>query len=301
MDIRHLQYFIEVARFQSFTKAAEHLFIAQPTISKMIKNLEEDLGVELFERTRKKVILTDAGRLILMQAKTIDKAFENLNTQLDDLLGLKKGHIRVGLPPIMDADQIIKILGGFHAKYPHITFQLIEDGAKRIEDNILQEELDVGITVLPTQTDRFDHFFLLSEELEVVLPPAHPLAGRKQIRLEELKDDSFILFNKDFVLNDRITSSCKEAGFIPKVISESSQWDFIGKMIASNLGISILPKSVARLLKEDVKKVRVIKPAIAWELALIWPKDQYISYATKEWLAYTQDRLSTEGSGPASS
>ncbi|WLR47365.1 LysR family transcriptional regulator [Halobacillus litoralis] len=294
MDIRHLQYFIEVARFQSFTKAAEHLFISQPTISKMIKNLEEDLGVELFERTRKKVILTDAGRLILMQAKTIDKAFENLNTQLNDLLGLKKGHIRVGLPPIMDAEQIINIIGGFHAKHPHITYQLVEDGAKRIEDNILQEELDVGITVLPTQEDKFDHFFLLSEELEVILPHAHPLAERKQIRLEELKDDSFILFSKDFVLNDRITSSCKEAGFIPKVISESSQWDFIGKMIASNLGISILPKSVARLLTQDVKRLKVIQPTIAWELAIIWPKTQYISYATEEWLAYTQDRLSRE-------
>ncbi|WP_079478576.1 cidABC operon transcriptional activator CidR [Halobacillus salinus] len=291
MDIRHLQYFIEVARFQSFTKAAEHLFISQPTISKMIKNLEEDLGVELFERTKRKVVLTDAGRLILAQAKTIDKAFQNLQTQLDDLLGLQKGHIRIGLPPIMDADQFIKILGGFHDQYPHITFQLVEDGAKKIETNILSEDLDVGITVLPTQEDRFDYFFLSNEDLEVVLPPSHRLADRKQIRLEELADENFILFNKDFVLNDKIRSSCHEAGFTPKVISESSQWDFIGKMIAANFGISMLPKSVASLLKEEVKRVHVINPTIAWDLAIIWPKEHYISYATKEWLTYTQNRL----------
>lgn len=291
MDIRHLQYFIEVAHFQSFTKAAEHLYISQPTISKMIKNLENDLGVELFERRRKKVVLTDAGRLILTQAKTIDKAFQNLTTQLDDLLGLQKGHLRIGLPPIMDAEEFIQTLGSFHKKYPHITFQLVESGAKKIEEQILQEELDVGITVLPTDEARFHYFFLLNEELEVVLHPEHPLAGREEIQLTELKEESFILFNKDFVLNDRISTACQEAGFLPKIVSESSQWNFIGKMVASNFGISLLPKSVSQLLNDNVRRIKVTQPSMAWELAIIWPKDQYISFAAKEWLAYTQNRM----------
>jgi DNA-binding transcriptional LysR family regulator len=291
LDIRHLQYFIEVSRFNSFTRAAEHLYISQPTISKMIKNLEADLGVELFERSRKQITLTDAGRVILAQAQVIDKAFNNLQTQLDDLLGLQKGHIRIGLPPIMDADQFFRILGGFHDQYPNITFQLIENGAKKIEENILEDELDVGITVLPTKQEEFDYFFLLREEMKVVLPPSHALYEREEIQLNELKEESFIMFNKDFVLNDRITHACKEAGFLPKVISKSSQWDFIGKMITSNLGISILPTSVANLLKEDVKAIKVTQPTAEWELAIIWPKERYLSYATKEWLTYFQERL----------
>ncbi|KHE68023.1 LysR substrate-binding domain-containing protein, partial [Halobacillus sp. BBL2006] len=90
---------------------------------------------------------------------------------------------------------------------------------------------------------------------------------------------------------DRITHACKEAGFLPKVISKSSQWDFIGKMITSNLGISILPKSVANLLKEVVKAIKVTQPTVEWELAIIWPKERYLSYATKEWLTYIQERL----------
>ncbi|MFD6439199.1 LysR family transcriptional regulator, partial [Peribacillus sp. NPDC060186] len=102
MDIKHLQYFIEVTNFNSFTRAADHLFITQPTISKMIKNLETELGVELFDRSRKQLVLTDAGRVVLEQAKLIDKAFHNLETEMDNLLGLKKGHIRIGLPPIID-------------------------------------------------------------------------------------------------------------------------------------------------------------------------------------------------------
>lgn len=113
MDIKHLQYFIEVTNFNSFTRAADHLFITQPTISKMIKNLETELGVELFDRSRKQLILTDAGRVVLEQAKLIDKAFHNLETEMDNLLGLKKGHIRIGLPPIIDASFFPEFLAVF--------------------------------------------------------------------------------------------------------------------------------------------------------------------------------------------
>ncbi|WP_181350329.1 LysR family transcriptional regulator [Thalassobacillus sp. CUG 92003] len=293
MDIRHLQYFIEVSRFNSFTRAADHLFVTQPTISKMIKNLESELGVELFDRSRKQLVLTDAGRVILNQAQSIDKAFNNLQTELDDLLGLQTGHIRIGLPPIMDADQFIRILGEFHQLYPRITFQLLENGTKRIEEDIKADHLDVGVTVLPTEEEEFHYFSFMKEALRVVVPPSHPLAARKQIKLEELKDEQFILFNKDFALNDRIKGACKEAGFLPEVVSESSQWNFIGKMIASNLGISILPYSVSMLLKEDVNAIKVVKPMLEWDLALIWRKHHYLSYATKEWLTFTQERLMT--------
>ncbi|WP_173917180.1 LysR family transcriptional regulator [Halobacillus sp. Marseille-Q1614] len=296
MDIRHLKYFIEVARSSSFTRAAENLFVTQPTISKMIKNLEAELGVELFERSRKQLILTDAGRVILDQAQTIDKAFSNLETELDDLLGLQKGHIRIGLPPIMDGEEIIQILGDFHQLYPNITFQLLENGTKKIEEDISADHLDVGITVLPTEVENFHYFSFMREELKVVMPPNHPLSNRKQLKLEELKDEWFILFNKDFALNDRIREACKKAGFLPKVISESSQWDFIGKMIAANLGISILPYSVSMLLKEEVHTVKVIKPMIEWDLAVIWKKNHYLSYATKEWLKFMQDRLTLKNS-----
>ncbi|MFL8938870.1 cidABC operon transcriptional activator CidR [Rossellomorea oryzaecorticis] len=291
MDIRHLKYFIEVTRFKSFTRAADHLFVTQPTISKMIRNLEEELGVELFDRSRRQLVLTDAGRAILQQAQTIDKAFENIQHELDDIIGLQRGHIRIGLPPIMDAGHFIRVLGEFHKLYPRITFQLIENGTKRIEEDIMSDQLDVGIAVLPVSGDDFHHFSFMKEELLAVIPPSHKFARRKQIKMEELEEESFILFNKDFALNDRIKAACKEAGFMPQVVSESSQWDFIGKMIEAELGISILPASVYSLLKEDLTAIKVVKPVIEWDLAIIWRKNQYLSYATSEWLKFTQDRL----------
>jgi DNA-binding transcriptional LysR family regulator len=292
MDIKHLQYFIEVTNFNSFSKAADHLFITQPTISKMIKNLETELGVELFDRSHKKLVLTDTGRILLEQAKLVDQAFQNLETELDNLLELKTGHIRIGLPPVFDAHFFLKIIGSFHEKYPGITFQLVEDGSKKIEEDVENNELDVGVIVLPTQNEVFEHFSFIEEDLMLILPRSHALADRDEIHLSELAAESFILFHKDFVLNDRIISSCNAAGFQPHVISESSQWSFIEEMVASKLGISLLPQSICRHLHDHVRAVKVIHPSISWNLAIIWRKNQYLSYAAKEWLHFTKEQFS---------
>lgn len=290
MDIKHLQYFIEVARCNSFTRAADKLYITQPTISKMIKNLETELGVVLFDRSQKKLALTDAGRVIYEQAQLIDKAFNNLEIELDNLLGLKKGHVRIGLPPIMDPRLFPKIVGSFHEIYPDITFQLVEDGSKKIEEDVAHDELDIGIVVLPTN-DLFHSFSFLKENLKLIVHPSHPFAEREQVDLHELKAESFILFNKDFVLNDRIISSCKQAGFEPHVVSESSQWAFIEEMVSCKLGVSLLPESICHHLAGNVRTLNVVNPTIHWHLALIWRDEHYLSYAAKEWLSFTKNLL----------
>jgi DNA-binding transcriptional LysR family regulator len=294
LDIKQLQYFIEVANYNSFSRAAEHLFITQPTISKMIKNLETELGVPLFDRSRKKLLLTDAGHTILEQAKLIDKAFTNLEIELDNLLGLKKGHIRIGLPPIFDAHFFLKIIGCFHEKHPGITFQFIEDGSKKIEDDVDNNLLDVGVVVLPTNNEIFEHFSFMEEDLKLILHPAHPLANNIEVNLAELANESFILFNKDFVLNDRIINACNNIGFNPHIISESSQWSFIEEMVASKLGISLLPESICLHLNKDVRAVKIVNPSISWNLALIWGKNQYLSTAAKEWLQFTKEHLTNK-------
>jgi DNA-binding transcriptional LysR family regulator len=291
MDIKQLQYFIEVAKYNSFTKAAEQLFITQPTISKMIKNLEDELGVVLFDRSRKKLILTDAGRIIYEQALLVDKAFHNLESEMDNLFGLKKGHIRIGLPPIFDPRLFPKLVGSFHEKYPAITFELMEDGSKKIEEEVATHELDIGVVVLPTNNDVFQYFSFMEEDLRLIVHPKHPLADLEEVNLSELSKESFIIFNKDFVLHDRIISSCNQAGFNPHIISESSQWSFIEEMVSCKLGVSLLPESICSHLTTKVKTIKVMNPSIGWNLAIIWSKDQYLSFAAKEWLRFTKEQL----------
>ncbi|KYD07628.1 cidABC operon transcriptional activator CidR [Heyndrickxia sporothermodurans] len=294
MDIKHLQYFLEVAKYNSFSLAAEHLYITQPTISKMIKNLEEELGVSLFDRSRKKLTLTDAGEIILEQAKLIDNAFHNLETELNNLLGLNKGHIRIGIPPIFDAQFLLQLIGLFHEKYPGITFQLSEDGSKKIEEDVNNNLLDVGVVVLPTNSELFHQFPFMEEDLKLILHPSHPLAEKSKVELKELAGESFILFNKDFALHDRIIFACNSVGFNPHIISKSSQWAFIEEMVSWKLGVSLLPESLCRHLSKNVKAVTVVNPSIRWELAIIWNKNQYLSFAAREWLQFTKESLSID-------
>lgn len=292
MDIRNLEYFLEVARTKSFTKAAQNLFITQPTISRMIKNLEEELEVILFERLGKGVELTDAGRIILFQAQNIVTSVQSLSADLADVMQLKKGELRIGLPPMIGANYFPHVIGKFNKLYPKIIVKLWEYGAKKVEDHVANGNLDIGVTLLPVQEELFLWFPFVEDELKVVVHPTHHLASKSELSLLELAAEEFVLFNEDFLLHDRIINECVRAGFQPRVLYESSQWDFIGEMAAANLGVALLPGTICRRLdKQRVCILDLNQPQIPWNLAMIWRKDRYQSFAAREWLQFARKAL----------
>lgn len=292
MDLRNLQYFLEVVRHNSFTKAAQALYITQPTISKMIQNLEKELGVVLFERVGKRVELTDAGEVLLQQAQTMVKSFENMTSQLNDLTELRKGRIRIGLPPMIGASFFPKVIGSFQDRYPGITLKLFEDGAKKVEEDVGAGVLDIGVALLPTNEDVFDYFSFVKERLLLVVHPSHRLADREEVSLIDLEEEKFLLYREDFALHNRIIAECLRAGFQPNVIHKSSQWDFISEMVAANLGIALLPETICSDLDPDrFRFISLINPTIPWHLAMIWRKDRYLSLAAREWIRFMQTNL----------
>ncbi|KMY55812.1 LysR family transcriptional regulator [Bacillus sp. FJAT-27231] len=290
MDIRHLQYFLKAAQYKSFTKAAQSLYITQPTISKMIKSIEEELGVELFNRSGKQVELTDAGQVIFAQAQDIVNSFDNLSTELDDLMNLKRGRISIGLPPMIGSSFFPKVLGKFREQYPDVTIHLVEDGAKKVEADVESGQLDMGVVLSPTNEALFHSFSLVKEKLMVLVHPSHPLAEKEKVTLSELQQEFFVFFRKDFALHDRVIAECVRVGFHPQVIYESSQWDFISEMVAANLGVALLPEPICRELdKERIRVLPLVEPVIPWHLVMIWRKERYLSFAAREWLRFTQD------------
>ncbi|MEB6550950.1 LysR family transcriptional regulator [Heyndrickxia sporothermodurans] len=289
MDVQHLKYFVAVAKEGNFTKAAQKLYVSQPTISKMVKSIEEELGVVLFDRTGKQAKLTDAGEVILAQAQNIIRSFENLSSELDDLMQLKKGNIHIGLPPMVGSRFFPKVIQEFHKKYPHITVQLVEDGAKRVERDVWNGTLDLGVVVLPVSEEIFHTFSFVNENLMLLTHPDHPLSKNKSVSLSELEHESFILFEKDFALHDRIIRECVRSGFQPNIIYESSQWDFISEMVIANLGVALLPETICRQINQkQVSIIPLTNPAIPWNLGIIWRKDRYLSFAAREWIRCTQ-------------
>ncbi|WP_438447338.1 LysR family transcriptional regulator [Gorillibacterium sp. sgz5001074] len=300
MDIRDLQYVLELARQRSFTKASEALHITQPTLSKMIKSLEDELGVQLFTREGKSVELTDAGRVILEQAGPIVEAFRSLTAELADLTRLGKGQIRIGLPPMVGANFFPGIMSRFRSHYPGLALLLEEAGSKKVESLVAEGDLDLGVVLLPVDETRFDTHTIVRSRLQLAVPPAHPLAAGSRAMLKELAGADMILFREDFGLHDKILQECRKAGFEPNVLYESSQWDFMTEMVAAGLGVSLLPEVICRTL--DPARVRVLEltdPVIPWDLAMIWRKKSYLSFAAREWIRFTQELFArSEGDLP---
>jgi len=288
VDIIHLVYFTEVARQGSFTKAAEVLYVSQSTISKLIKNLENELGVSLFHRAPKKIILTDAGVLLYDKAIIILDTMNSINTELYNLAGTPQGHLRIGIPPMVQT-LFSKAIAEFNALYPQITIDLAENGCRKVEQQIHEGTLDVGIVILPTKdTVDLETVPFLKDPLMLIVHAHHPLATKAIVDMSELKDESFVLYRGDFALHDHILDKCKEIGFTPKVVCETAQWDFIVDIVASKLAIAFLPQMLCTKLDKELVCYLPLKNEIKpWHLAMAWKKDTYLSYATRAWLEYS--------------
>ncbi|WP_047986487.1 LysR family transcriptional regulator [Ornithinibacillus californiensis] len=293
MEIKHLQYFMEVTRTENFTSAAENLYITQPALSRIIKFLENELGTTLFIRTRKKLLLTEAGHVLKKHALKIEQQLQELGEELDKVVMLKK-HVRIGLPTIVNSTFFSQLIASFHQEYPDVTFQLDEDGSKAIEDKVSHDLLDFGVVVLRENNEDIDYFKFVKEKLKLVVPSSHHLAGRQEVLLNELKEEPFIMFSREFELRNIVINACKEVGFQPIIISETSQLDFIEEMVASNLGIALLPESTCLELTGDIHTLTITNPEIEWNLAMIWKRDENISLVAKEFIRFAKLKLNDQ-------
>ncbi len=290
MDIQHLKYFVEVAKQRNFTKASQVLLVSQPSISKMIKSLEDELKVTLLDRSERQINLTDAGVIVYEQALKILQSFEDVYASVNELVQTKTGTIKLGLMPTTGVLFFPNILAGFKKDYPQIDIQMVEYSAKQLKQKVEKGELDLGITVLPVHTEHFEAIPLLSEELVVLADCEHWLADRESVRLSDLKNESYILLTEDYDLHDVVQQACRQSGFEPAVAYKSSLWDLIGEMVATRLGISLIPRSmVSRFHHRSVHAISISEPLIEWKLVLIYKKNKYLSFAARTFIEYIQE------------
>jgi len=289
MNIRQLEYFLEVARQESFSKAAVILHVSQPSISEMIKNLEDELGSPLLYRGAKRLELTDAGQLVQEQSQQIVTLFNNLSGNLKDLHLLQKGKIRIGIPSITASTIFPRVLGEFKQQYPNIELQLQEFGSKKVRQGVKEGALDIGIVcTLPDQSENFEVFPFVEDPLMVIVHPEHSIAKSPSVEFSDLRHEGFVLYSEDFSLHDQIITRCKLAGFQPTIICETSQREFMTQMVAAKLGIALLPRKICdELDPAAISSIPLADPQLYLQLAVIWRKDRYLSFAARRWLEFT--------------
>lgn len=286
MDIRQLEYFVEVAKQLSFTKAAATLHVSQPSISKAIQNFEAELGVPLFYRSSKRLELTDAGQAVLINSMQVLESFQNLRSELTDLMQLKKGQIRIGIPPIVGAEFFSKLISIYKEQNPYIQILLTEVGTKRIREEIETGELDIGLVCSVTSTnDNLETISFLKDPLQLIVHESHPLSSLKSITMSDLINEAFIIYRKDFILFDRIIEECKQHGFYPNIACETTQKDLFIEMVQAKIGIALLPKKIAEKIPyESIKCIPFKEEVIHLELGITWKKNKYLPYSVREFI-----------------
>lgn len=290
MDIRALRYFVELVWEQSFTRASEKLFVTQPTISKMIRNMEEELGQPLLSRAGRRFTLTDSGRVLFNRAQTILAEMQQLEAELADLQSLQFGRLALGIPPMV-GHVYADLIRAYRSRYPKVELSIVEYGGRRIEQAVLGGELDLAITMLPTREEGALSVLELDQyPIQVVLPELPRWRDCGEIRLAALRDEPFLLYTQAFTLSERLEQACRAAGFEPQVAARSSQWDFLTAMVRSGMGVAFLPEPICRRLTPDGLVLRPLVPELSWRLGVIWPSERYLSRTAEAWLALCREQ-----------
>jgi DNA-binding transcriptional LysR family regulator len=291
MELRTLRAFVEVVRQGGFSQAAKTLFMTQSAVSKAVRQLEDEVGLTLLDRIGHRSTLTAAGDIVYRRALKILAERADLVAELAELRGLRRGTLRLGLPPIGSDMLFAPLFAIYRSQYPGIEIQLVEHGSKRLEELVSAGEVDLGASLLPVPGE-FEWQDVRAEPIEVIIRSDHPLAGQTNIPVAALKDMPFILFDSGFALNPIILDACQQAGFSPTIAARSSQINFIVELVGAGLGIGFLPKLIAeKRVRLGVEHVGLSQPSMDWHMAWIWRKGAYLPHAARAWLELAQKHV----------
>jgi len=254
MELRHLRYFITVAEELHFGRAAQRLHIAQPPLSQQIRQLEEELGVVLFHRTKRSVQLTDAGQVFLEEAKQVlIQAAQAVQAAQRASRG-EIGQLVVSFVSSAAYNVLPKILQAFRARFPEVNLALHELTTDKQLQGLRDGWIDVGFLRPPIEDDTLSLATIFKESLVVALPEIHPLSRQPQVPLKALINEFFILFPRPLgpKLYDQIVGLCQQAGFSPNVVQEAIQMQTIVSLVAAEIGIALVPASVQNLQRRGV-------------------------------------------------
>ncbi len=291
MEFKQLRTFVEVAHQGGFTQAAHLLHISQSAVSKQVAQLEQNLGTPLFDRLGSQVRLTAAGNVVLQRAEGMLRLHKELLSELDDLSQLTRGELRVGLPLLGSNALFASLFAEYRRRYPNIQVQLLEGGSMHIEQAVMSGELELGGSLTP-KNPLFGYQPFCDEPLDALLPADHPLAQGGSVRLEQLADTPFLLYQRSFMLNERLLQACQQLGFTPKEGGRSGQSDFLVALVAAGQGVVLLPSVVAReLIRPGVVRLKLVAPDyLRWDIAFIWRDGAYLSRAAQAWLELLRER-----------
>jgi DNA-binding transcriptional LysR family regulator len=275
LELRHFKYFKAVAEELHYRKAAEKLFISQPGLSRQIKQMEAILDAQLFVRSKKKVSLTAAGEYLKGELEFVLNHLDITKKQLKLINEGSSGELRIGFLGSAMQSVLPKLLVKLGKDQPNIKTSLDELSNLAQVNAILKDRLDLGFVRLARVPKELEIQPVFEDTFSIVLPKNHKLDEKSFRGMKQLKDESFVLFSKDYspLYFDKVMSICEDVGFTPKVSHKSVHAQTIFTLVENNLGIAIIPTSLQYGFKMKVKFIELKRIRQRAQLSVIWKRD----------------------------
>jgi DNA-binding transcriptional LysR family regulator len=278
MELRQLEYFVAVAEEASFTRAASRVHVAQPGVSAQVRRLESELGQQLLDRSGRSVRLTEVGSAVLPFARAALDAVANARLAVDDLAGLVRGQVTVGMVSGCALPALAELLAGFHDRHPGVAIALVEDNSDRLVERLRDGRLDLALIGWAEQTPAdIDSVVLVDEELVAVVAPGHPLAGTGAgagaragagaITIRQLRDLPLVSLPRGTGVRAALDAACAAAGFTPRIVFEASALPMVVELAGRGLGLAVVPASIPN----GPGILRLTDPQLRSRLELAWP------------------------------
>lgn len=291
MDLRQMKYFLAIAREGQVTRAAKILNMEQPPLSRQLKLMEEELGVRLFDRTSKRLTLTDAGELLRQRAEILLAQFDETVREVKELEEGIRGVLSLG-SVVSCISLLPKRIQIFRANYPQVTFKIMEGDHVYLGELLQKRIIELVVARLPfeavTHIDHYEVLSLPSDPYVAVIPSSWiPQIGKRTVKMNELAPFPFLTLKTDKTtrMHEQVMNECKRHGFEPNIICECSSVSIIMSLIASGIGVTIFPRSVMSSYPANFVQILDIEDAdFQSEVGIVWLKDHYISKSAQRFI-----------------
>lgn len=290
MEIKQVQYFLAVATTGSFSAAADELYTTQSSISKQIMTLEKELGVALFDRSKRKIALTQAGETFLKHARTLNTGYQTL---LADLSAYKTTpYFSIIAIPVIAQYGITTHLARFKSAYPKLNFTLDEREAASILPALNNHQYDLAfIRDYLLDNELYSFLKIAGDKLQLVVSENHRLAERKSISLAELANENFIMFDKGTLIHELTVDACRQAGFEPRIFYASLRVESILGLVASNSGIALMMEKIFDYHQPHNVVALHLEETIESNLVLAWLKHKKLTQPTQVFIEFMEKGL----------
>jgi LysR family hydrogen peroxide-inducible transcriptional activator len=279
MDLYQLEYFLEAARQRNFTRAAGRLHLAQAALSEQMRKLEEELGAQLFHRSRRETTLTAAGEVLREYAERLLRLSREAKEAVSDLVQLRAGRLSLGAIPSASACLLPPAIAAFRKAYAAVELGLLEGTSAEVAEWVETGRVEFGMVQWPVARGSFKVTEVLTEPFVVVVGSSHRLAKAGRVALKDLAQEGFVLYKGR--AREVVLSACRSAGFEPRVACESGELETVRSLVEAGLGIAVLPHLAVREVRRGERVLSLSGKGLSRQVVLIQKPGKPLSSAAE--------------------